>query len=144
MALVLSNGAMMNLAGDAGVTWRPLIGAAVAVTGLHAIWETSRSRRIVAGPTGIHWSGGLLPSAGSVEWSAVRRIDARHQRFTSTWRLEVLDGPGRPRLVTLRGPGLWPDLRVRMPDRIIAWWREAGESVRESHFAWGWRLEREG
>ena len=139
VAIVLAEGALGNLADAPSALLRPWLGAAVAVVGVHTIWEIARGRRIVASPVGLHWSGGLSPSHGTVDWGAVRRIDARHDRFGTRWEIDVLHPPG-PRLITLRGPGRRADLRVRTPDRIAAWWRAAEGEVQELRFPWGWRL----
>ena len=142
VAIVIADGAMSDLADQPAAMWRPWLGAAVAVVGVHAIWEMTSTRRIVVGPRGVHWSGGLSPSAGTVAWRAVKRIDALHDRFGSRWRIDVLYGEEHsPRLITLRGPGRWADLRVRRPGRIAEWWRAAGHAVDEQDHSWGWRLE---
>jgi hypothetical protein len=92
----------------------------------------------------MHWAGGLSPSAGTVPWRSVWRVDALHDRYGDRWRIDVLHGPEHdPRLITLRGPGRRADLRVRTPDPLADWWRAAGDQVSVQHFDWGWRLEAE-
>jgi len=142
VAIVIADGAINDLADQPAAMWRPWLGAAVAIVGVHAIWEMTSTRRIVASPRGLHWSGGLSPSAGSVGWRGVKRIDALHDRFGSRWRIDVLHGPEHaPRLITLRGPGRPADLKVRRPEHIAEWWRAAGHTVEERDHPWGWRLE---
>jgi hypothetical protein len=144
VAILLADGALNGLAEAPAALWRPWLGLAVTVTGVHAVWEIARTRRLVAGPGGVHWAGGLSPSAGAVPWGSVWRIDSLHGRFGSRWRVVVLHGSSRdPRLITLRGPGRWSDLRGRTPDPIAAWWRAAGDEIQVHHFDWGWRLEAE-
>lgn len=141
VTIALAEGAMGDLAETPAALWTSWLGLAVAVIGAHAIWEIASTRRIVATTTGVHWSGGLLPSHGSVPWSQVRRIDATHQRFTSAWRIEVLHGTPRKGLLVLRGPGRWADLRVRTPERLADWWRRSARAVRETRRPGGWSLE---
>jgi hypothetical protein len=143
MVLLLADGALGDLA-DASNAWRPLLGAGVAALGIRAIWEIARTRRIVAGPAGVHWAGGLSPSAGAVRWGSVWRIDSLIGRFGTQWRVDVLSGPAAdPRLITLRGPGRWAELRLRTPEPIAEWWRQAGDEVEVQRHSWGWRVEAE-